>query len=221
MPGRELKQMAGNGPLAGIQVIELAGLGPAPFCGMMLGDLGAEIIRIDRAGEAPWGIGDILGRGRKSIAVDLKKPGAAAIVLRLVADADAFIEGFRPGVAERLGAELQTLLAKAFGEERQSPEDLLALAWPVLASRRGDRVFALFFEMIGFASSGQEPYPTMVRGLMDAWRDWLAERVVGDRIDVRRRRALSVMARIDGLLLMRRTMGNDAAVLAAREMGIA
>ena len=99
MPGRELKQMAGNGPLAGIQVIELAGLGPAPFCGMMLGDLGAEIIRIDRAGQAPWGIGDILGRGRKSIAVDLKKPGAAAIVLRLVADADAFIEGFRPGVA--------------------------------------------------------------------------------------------------------------------------
>ena len=125
------------------------------------------------------------------------------------------------GVAERLGAELQTLLAKAFGEERQSPEDLLALAWPVLASRRGDRVFALFFEMIGFASSGQEPYPTMVRGLMDAWRDWLAERVVGDRIDVRRRRALSVMARIDGLLMIRRTMGNEAAVLAAREMGIA
>jgi alpha-methylacyl-CoA racemase len=111
MPGRELKQMAGNGPLAGIQVIELAGLGPAPFCGMMLGDLGAEIIRIDRAGQAPWGIGDILGRGRKSIAVDLKKPGAAAIVLRLVADADAFIEGFRPGVAERLGLGPEECLA--------------------------------------------------------------------------------------------------------------
>jgi hypothetical protein len=60
----------------------------------------------------------------------------------------------------------------------------------------------------------------MVRGLMDAWRDWLAERVVGDRIDVRRRRALSVMARIDGLLLIRRTMGNDAANHAARELGI-
>jgi hypothetical protein len=55
---------------------------------------------------------------------------------------------------------------------------------------------------------------------MDAWRDWLAERVVGDRIDVRRRRALSVMARIDGLLLIRRTMGNDAANHAARELGI-
>lgn len=125
------------------------------------------------------------------------------------------------GVATRLGAELQQLLAKAFGDERRSPDDLLALAWPVLASRRGDRVFALFFEMIGFASAGQEPYPQMVRSLMEAWRDWLAERVVGERTDVRRRRALSVMARIDGLLMIRRTMGNEAAVLAAREMGIA
>lgn len=125
------------------------------------------------------------------------------------------------GVATRLGAELQQLLAKAFGDERRSPDDLLALAWPVLASRRGDRVFALFFEMIGFASAGQEPYPQMVRSLMEAWRDWLAERVVGERTDVRRRRALSVMARIDGLLMIRRTMGNEAAALAAREMGIA
>ena len=125
------------------------------------------------------------------------------------------------GVATRLGAELQQLLAKAFGDERRSPDDLLALAWPVLASRRGDRVFALFFEMIGYASAGQEPYPQMVRSLMEAWRDWLAERVVGERTDVRRRRALSVMARIDGLLMIRRTMGKEAAVLAAREMGIA
>lgn len=95
--------MSRSGPLVGVRVIELAGLGPAPFCGMMLSDLGAEIIRVDRAGNTPWGIGDILGRGRKSIAVDLKKPGAAAIVLRLVASANALIEGFRPGVAERLG----------------------------------------------------------------------------------------------------------------------
>ena len=125
------------------------------------------------------------------------------------------------GVAIRLGDELQLLLAKAFGDERRTPDELLALAWPVLASRRGDRVFALFFEMIGLASAGQEPYPHMVRSLMEAWRDWLAERVVGERIDVRRRRALSVMARIDGLLMIRRTMGNEAASLAAREMGIA
>jgi len=124
------------------------------------------------------------------------------------------------GVAERLGSELQDLLARAFGDERRSPEELLSFAWPVLATRRGDRVFALFFEMIGFASSGQEPYPAMVRALMEGWRDWLAERVEGDRIDLRRRGALSVMARIDGLLLMRRTMGNDAAQLAARELGI-
>lgn len=125
------------------------------------------------------------------------------------------------GVATRLGVELQQLLAKAFGDDRRTPDELLALAWPVLASRRGDRVFSLFFEMIGFASAGQEPYPHLVRSLMEAWRDWLAERVVGDRIDVRRRRALSVMARIDGLLLMRRTMGSEAANQAARDMGIA
>lgn len=125
------------------------------------------------------------------------------------------------GVASRLGAELQQLLAKAFGDERRTPDELLALAWPVLASRRGDRVFSLFFEMIGLASAGQEPYPLMVRSLMEAWRDWLAERVVGERIDVRRRRALSVMARIDGLLMIRRTLGNEAAALAARDLGIA
>lgn len=124
------------------------------------------------------------------------------------------------GVAERLGSELQELLSQAFGEGRRSPDELLALAWPVLATRRGDRVFGLFFEMIGQASARQEPYPSMVRSLMESWRDWLADRVAGDRIDVRRRRALSVMARIDGLLLIRRTMGNEAASLAARDMGI-
>jgi alpha-methylacyl-CoA racemase len=78
---------------------------------MMLADLGANVIRVDRAGPAPWGVGDILGRGRQSIAVDLKKPGAAALVLRLVADADALIEGFRPGVAERLGLGPEECLA--------------------------------------------------------------------------------------------------------------
>lgn len=82
------------------------------------------------------------------------------------------------GVATRLGVEMQQLLVKAFGDDRRTPDELLALAWPVLASRRGDRVFSLFFEMIGFASAGQEPYPHLVRSLMETWRDWLAERVV-------------------------------------------
>ncbi|WP_439574075.1 CaiB/BaiF CoA transferase family protein [Phreatobacter sp.] len=104
-------RVAGTGPLAGVTVIEFQGLGPGPFCGMMLADMGAEVIRIDRAGPVPWGAGDALGRGRKSIAVDLKKPGAVDLVLKLVAGADALFEGFRPGVMERLGLGPDVCLA--------------------------------------------------------------------------------------------------------------
>lgn len=92
------------GPLAGFKIIELAGIGPGPFCGMMLADMGAEVIRVDRpiAGE-PRRPKDVLLRNRRSIAVDLKQPDGVATVLELVAGADALIEGFRPGVTERLG----------------------------------------------------------------------------------------------------------------------
>ena len=92
------------GPLQGIKVIEIAGIGPGPFCAMMLSDLGAEVIRVDR--KTALGTGskfNVLNRGRKSLAVDLKNPGGVEIVLRLVEKADALIEGFRPGVTERLG----------------------------------------------------------------------------------------------------------------------
>ncbi|MDP3546394.1 MAG: CaiB/BaiF CoA-transferase family protein [Phreatobacter sp.] len=95
--------MTRSGPLAGLTIVEFQGLGPGPFCAMMLADLGADIIRIDRAGKAPWNAGDALGRGRKSIAVDLKNPAAVDLVLRILAKADGLIEGFRPGVMERLG----------------------------------------------------------------------------------------------------------------------
>ncbi len=98
------------GPLKGLRIIEMVGLGPGPFCAMMLSDMGAEVIRIDqKRGSAKSvlpGQGtrcDVLARGRRSLAVDLKQPGAAALVLRLVARADALIEGYRPGVMERLG----------------------------------------------------------------------------------------------------------------------
>ncbi|MCZ6656146.1 MAG: CaiB/BaiF CoA-transferase family protein [Gammaproteobacteria bacterium] len=93
------------GPLSGLKVIELQGIGPGPFCGMMFADMGADVVRIDRAssvGQAPRGI-DILARGRKSIAVDLKNPDGVEAVLKLIDQADALIEGFRPGVTERLG----------------------------------------------------------------------------------------------------------------------
>jgi alpha-methylacyl-CoA racemase len=96
------------GPLAGYKVIELAGIGPGPFCAMLLADMGAEVLRVDRT--APSGLGiasdpkyDLLTRGRRSIAVDLKQPEGVELILKLVEGADALIEGFRPGVAERLG----------------------------------------------------------------------------------------------------------------------
>ncbi|MGK2948226.1 MAG: CaiB/BaiF CoA transferase family protein [Acidimicrobiales bacterium] len=94
-----------SGPLAGLRVVEVAGIGPGPFCAMVLADLGADVIRVERpaGGEAAGNPHDILARGRRSVAVDLKAPGAAEVVLRLADGADAFIEGFRPGVAERLG----------------------------------------------------------------------------------------------------------------------
>ena len=92
------------GPLTGIRVVEMAGIGPGPFTAMMLSDLGAEVIRVDRLSHK--GIGhraNVLNRGRKSIAVDLKNPLGVETTLRLIEQADVVLEGFRPGVMERLG----------------------------------------------------------------------------------------------------------------------
>ena len=93
------------GPLTGLRVVELQGIGPGPFCGMMLADMGADIIRIDRSAAVGSGArsADVLARGRKSIAVDLKNPQGVETVLKLVETADVLLEGFRPGVTERLG----------------------------------------------------------------------------------------------------------------------
>jgi alpha-methylacyl-CoA racemase len=104
------------GPLLGYKIIELAGIGPGPFAGMMFSDMGADVVRVDRAesvrdgGTAPFS--DVLGRGRRSIGVDLKHPGGRDAVLRLVEGADALIEGFRPGVTERLGVGPDDCLAR-------------------------------------------------------------------------------------------------------------
>ena len=91
------------GPLAGYRIVELAGIGPGPFCGMMLSDMGAEVIRVERLTHSPQPSKDVLARNRRSIAVDLKQPEGVETVLRLVESADALFEGFRPGVTERLG----------------------------------------------------------------------------------------------------------------------
>lgn len=92
------------GPLQGMRILEMAGIGPGPFCAMMLSDMGAEVIRIDRLDQKGAGnSANVLNRGRRSIALDLKNPAAVETVLKLVDKADALIEGFRPGVMERLG----------------------------------------------------------------------------------------------------------------------
>ena len=93
------------GPLRGTRIIEIAGIGPGPFAGMVLGDMGADVVRVERPSGGLFGSGptDFLNRGKRSICVDLKKPGAVNVVLNLVREADALIEGFRPGVTEKLG----------------------------------------------------------------------------------------------------------------------
>ena len=100
------------GPLQGFRVIELAGIGPGPFCGMMLSDMGAEVIRVDRVGGPAQRGRDVLARNRRSVAVDLKQPEGVEIVLKLAETADALFEGFRPGVTERLGLGPDDCLAR-------------------------------------------------------------------------------------------------------------
>lgn len=101
-----------TGPLHGIRVIELAGIGPAPMTGQLLADLGADVISIDRRAESrlPERPKDANRRGKRSLVLDLKRPEAVAVVVKLAAQADLFFEGFRPGVAERLGIGPDALL---------------------------------------------------------------------------------------------------------------
>ena len=101
------------GPLKGLKIIEMAGIGPGPFCGMVLADLGAEIIRVDRASAIGTGSKqEPSNRGKKSIAVDLKAKEGVEVVLKLVETADAIFEGFRPGVMERLGIGPEVCMAR-------------------------------------------------------------------------------------------------------------
>jgi alpha-methylacyl-CoA racemase len=97
-----------SGPLSGIKVLEIAGIGPGPFAAMLLADMGADVVRIDRAdrvrgGDPATPPADVLNRGRRSVGIDLKNPDGVETLLSLVEQADALIEGFRPGVTERLG----------------------------------------------------------------------------------------------------------------------
>ena len=105
------------GPLSGVRIIELAGIGPGPFCAMMLADMGADVIRVERSSAVRGGDpdvppADVMLRGRRSIGVDMKSPEGIETVMRLVESADGLIEGFRPGVTERLGVGPDDCLAR-------------------------------------------------------------------------------------------------------------
>ena len=99
-------------PLAGIRIVEFAAIGPGPFCGMLLSDLGADVVRIDRPGAAQLAVGPITGRGRRSVALDLKTDKGRETALALLGKAEACFEGYRPGVMERMGLGPDVALAR-------------------------------------------------------------------------------------------------------------
>jgi alpha-methylacyl-CoA racemase len=101
-----------KGPLSGLRIIEFTGIGPGPFCGMLLSDLGADVVRIDRKGVGRAGPHEVTSRGRRSVGLDLKQPQAVQACLRLLERADAAFEGYRPGVMERLGLGPDVALAR-------------------------------------------------------------------------------------------------------------
>ncbi|NDD66009.1 MAG: CoA transferase [Acidobacteria bacterium] len=120
-----------SGPLSGIKVVEFAGIGPGPFCGMLLADLGADVLRIDRMETVGRPSRDIMGRGKRSVGVDLKSAAGIETALDLIEKADVLLEGFRPGVMERLG------LGPAVALERNPRLVLAVPLGPVRQVERG------------------------------------------------------------------------------------
>jgi alpha-methylacyl-CoA racemase len=154
------------GPLAGIRVIEFEAIGPGPFAGMLLADMGADVLLVDRPAESGLGIRrerwmDVMMRGRRSVTLDLKAPGAAGAVLELISRADALIEGFRPGVMERLGLGPEACLARnpklVFGRMTGWGQD------GPLAPRAGHDInyIALAGVLHAFGRKGEAPVPPL------------------------------------------------------------
>lgn len=123
--------------------------------------------------------------------------------------------------ATSLSASLQQLLAVAFGTGRRDPDELLAAAWPVLGAADADPVFRAFLEVIGLAAAGTSPFDQLAPALLTGWVDWVSDRVTGPSDRSRRATALGVIARLDGLLLVRHALGPAAADDAALALGIA
>jgi crotonobetainyl-CoA:carnitine CoA-transferase CaiB-like acyl-CoA transferase len=216
------------GPLAGIKVVELAGIGPGPMCAMLLADLGATVLRIDRPGPQDLGVArplryDLLLRGRRSLAVDLKRPQGKALALRLVERADALIEGFRPGVTERLGLGPEDCLARnprlvygrVTGWGQEGP----------LAHAAGHDInyISLVGALHAFGRRGQAPVPPLnLLGDFAAGALYLALGIVSAILDVQRSGKGQVVdaAMVDGTASMLTAFhGLVAAGLATHERG--
>ena len=120
-----------------------------------------------------------------------------------------------------LGQQLQELLGGAFGDEPLDRQDLLARAWAALARPRADPIFAVYFEILGLAAAGHQPFKALASAQTEAWVQWLLPRLTDADRATKRRQALATLAVIDGLLLLRQIHGPAAANAAARELGLA
>jgi alpha-methylacyl-CoA racemase len=181
-----------SGPLNGVKVVELAGVGPSPYACMLLADAGADVIRLERAAPGGGGGGggpywDLLNRSRPSVGIDLKHPEGAALVLDLVGGADVLIEGFRPGVAERLGLGPEDCLGRnpklvygrmtGWGQDGPLAEvaghdiDYIALAGPLWAIGRSDEKPVAPLNLVGdFGGGGMLLAFGVLAGLIEAGR---------------------------------------------------
>jgi len=216
------------GPLAGIKIIELAGIGPGPMCAMVLADLGATVLRIERPGPQDLGVArprryDLLLRGRRALTLDLKRPEGKALALRLIEHADALIEGFRPGVTERLGLGPEDCLARnprlvygrVTGWGQEGP----------LAHAAGHDInyISLVGALHAFGRRGQAPVPPLnLLGDFAAGALYLALGIVSALLEVGRSGKGQVIdaAMVDGTAsLMTAFHGLVAAGLATHERG--
>jgi alpha-methylacyl-CoA racemase len=154
------------GPLAGLKILEFEAIGPGPFCGMMLADMGADVLLVDRPEDPRLGLkrerwSDVMLRGRRSVTLDLKSAGGVEAALALAARADAIIEGFRPGVMERLGLGPEALLARnprlVYGRMTGWGQD------GPLAPRAGHDInyIALAGVLHAFGRAGEAPVPPL------------------------------------------------------------
>lgn len=150
------------------------------------------------------------------------RDGIAGLTYRKVADelscSDRMVVYYFPAKNDlimaavvSLSQEMQRLLEKAFGNERRLAGELVEIAWPVLTKKSGDQIFKVFLEVIGLSASGVEPFKQIAPAILEGWVTWLSPRVQAGTERLRRQQALAVMAQIDGLLLIRHTLGAKAA----------